>query len=252
MKTTVWGESRFPASFLGSEDADALVSTLLNISDLPAELIPRILGKTEGNPYFVEEVVRSLIEQGAVYGTEDCLCWKDGTTVEDITIPDSLHALLSSRIDRLDREVRATLQLAAVIGRSFYYQILNAISNSAVDSHLSALQRVELVSEAARLPELEYTFKHELARDATYSTILHRSRRELHRRVGEAIEALFPDKLEENAHRLAHHFAQAGDDERALKYYTMAADSAAGLYAHTETAAQYGRAIGRPPPGRVQ
>ena len=228
---------------LGSEDADALVSTLLNISDLPAELIPLILGKTEGNPYFVEEVVRSLIEQGAVYGTEDCLCWKDGTTVEDITIPDSLHALLSSRIDRLDREVRATLQLAAVIGRSFYYQILNAISNSAVDSHLSALQRVELVSEAARLPELEYTFKHELARDATYSTILHRSRRELHRRVGEAIEPLFPDKLEENAHRLAHHFAQAGDDERALKYYTMAADSAAGLYAHTETAAQYGRAI---------
>ncbi len=93
------------------------------------------------------------------------------------------------------------------------------------------------------MPELEYIFKHELARDAAYSSVLRRKRRELHRDVGEAIEALFPDNLEENAYRLAYHFAEAGDDERAVKYYTMAADSAAEIYANAEAAAHYGRAI---------
>jgi class 3 adenylate cyclase len=226
---------------LGSEDADALVSALLNIADLPEELRKLILRKAEGNPYFVEEVVRSLIDQGIVYRTEDGLRWKASTSVEDITIPDSLHAVLASRLDRLDQEVRSTLQLAAVIGRSFYHRILNAMSDSAVavDKHLSALQRVELVRETARVPELQYIFKHELARDAAYGTILHRRRRDLHRRVGEAIEDLFPDKLEENAHRLAYHFAQVGDDERALKYYAMAADSASGVNANTEAAGHY-------------
>ena len=112
-----------------------------------------------------------------------------------------------------------------------------------MDKHLSALQRVELVRETARLPELEYIFKHELARDAAYSSILRRKRRELHRHVGDAIEALFPDALEANAHRLAYHFAEAGDDGRAVKYYTVAAESAAEIYANAEAAAHYGRAI---------
>ena len=230
---------------LGSVDADALVSALLNIADLPAELRQLILRKAEGNPYFVEEVVRSLIDQGIVYRTEDGLRWKASTRVEDIAIPNGLHALLASRLDRLDRDVRSTLQLAAVIGRSFHHRILNAMSDSAVavDKHLSALQRVELVRETARIPELEYIFKHELARDAAYGSILHRRRRELHRSVGEAIEALFPDKLEENAHRLAYHFAQVGDDERVLKYYAMAAESASGVNANAEAAGHYGRAI---------
>ena len=129
-------------------------------------------------------------------------------------------------------------------GRSFYYRILEAISDSAVgvDRHLSVLQRVELVWETSRLPELEYIFKHELARDAAYSSILQRKRRELDRHVAQAIEALFPDNLEGSAHRLAHHFAEAGDDQLAVNYYTMAAESAAEIYANAEAAAHYGRA----------
>ena len=230
---------------LGAEEADDLVSALLNIADLPPELRQLIARKAEGNPYFVEEMVRSLIDDGVLYRTDDGLRWKANASVEDIDIPDSLQGLLLARIDRLERDVRATMQLAAVIGRSFYYRILTTISESAVavDQHLSALQRVELVKETVRMPELEYIFKHELARDAAYSSILRRKRRELHRHVGEAIEALFPDDLEDNAHRLAYHFAEAGDDDRAVKYYTMAAESAAEIYANAEAAAHYGRAI---------
>ena len=230
---------------LGEEEADDLVSALLSISDLPPQLRHLIASKAEGNPYFVEEVVRRLIDDGVLYHTDDGLRWTARSSVEDIDIPDSLQGLLLARIDRLEGDVRATLQLAAVIGRSFYYRILDAISDSAVavDRHMSTLQRVELVREASRLPELEYIFKHELARDAAYSSILRRTRREQHRHVGEAIEALFPDNLERNAHRLAYHFAEAGDDGRAVRYYTMAAESATEIYANAEAAAHYGRAI---------
>ncbi|MBI4219035.1 MAG: AAA family ATPase [Chloroflexi bacterium] len=230
---------------LDAQDTDQLVSALLKIADLPPELRQLILRKTEGNPYFVEEIVRTLIEQDVVYQTDDGLHWKTATRVEDIAIPDSLQALLMARIDRLDRETRATLQLASVIGRSFYYRVLKSISDSAMalDKHLLSLQRVELVREANLLPELLYMFKHELARDAAYSSILNRNRREFHRRVAEAIEALFPDKLEENAHRLAQHFETAGDFGRAMKYYTMAGEAAAGMSANVEAAGHYGRAI---------
>jgi class 3 adenylate cyclase len=230
---------------LDATKTDDLVSALLQIADLPGELRSLILRKTEGNPYFVEEIVRTLIDGGVVVQSRDGLHWKAATRVEDIKIPDTLQALLVARIDRLDRETRATLQLASVIGRSFYYRVLQKLSDSAIalDRHLEALALVELVREASRLPELEYMFKHELARDAAYGSILNRARRDLHRRVAQAIEALFPDKLEENAHRLAQHFEASGDAERAGRYYEMAGQAAEGLSANVESAAHYQRAV---------
>ena len=122
---------------------------------------------------------------------------------------------------------------------------MDAISDpaGALDKHLVALQRVELVLEWARTPELQYIFKHDLARDAAYGSILHRRRREFHRSVGEAIERLFPDNLEENAHRLAHHFAESGDYDRALRFYTIAGESAAAIFANAEAAVHFSHAI---------
>jgi class 3 adenylate cyclase len=230
---------------LGDDDTDALVLALLRIPDLPADLRQLIAHKAEGNPYFVEEVVRTLIEQGVIYRTEGGLRWNGDTDVADIAIPDSLQALLMARIDRLDEETKSTLQMASVIGRSFYYRILQAISDSALalDKHLRSLERVELLREAGRMPELEYIFKHELARDAAYATILNRKRRAFHLQVAEAIEQLFAGRLEEHAHRLAQHFEQAGDDQRAMKYFEMAADVAAAIHAHAEGAAHYARAL---------
>jgi predicted ATPase len=150
-----------------------------------------------------------------------------------------------ARIDRLDEQTKSTLQTASVIGRSFYYRILETISDSAIalDKQLGSLERAELLREAGRTPELEYIFKHDLARDAAYGSILNRKRREVHRRVAEAIERLFPERLEEHAHRIAQHFALAGDDEKALKYYAMAGEAAAGLYAGAEGAAHFAGAI---------
>ncbi|MHA1560228.1 MAG: ATP-binding protein [Alphaproteobacteria bacterium] len=230
---------------LDEGDTDTLISSLLNVTNLPPELHRLILRKTDGNPYFVEEVVRSLVDQGIVHQTADGLQWDETKDIESVKIPDSLHALLMARIDRLDQEAKSTLQMASVIGRSFYFRILEAISDSgiAVDRHLSSLERVELLREAGRNPELEYIFKHELARDAAYATILNRKRAEFHLRVAEAIESLFPDRLEENAHRLAQHFKLGGDRERALKYFEMAANVADRIDAKEEGVEHYKSAL---------
>jgi class 3 adenylate cyclase len=251
-KIKLKAETDFPHNYteimlqpLGASDTDALVSALLNIAELPEELRQTILRKSDGNPYFVEEIVRTLIDRGVVYQTADGLRWKAAASVRDISIPDTLMGLLLARMDRLDQEARSTLQLASVIGRTFYHRVLKAISDSALalDRHLVALQRVELVREAGRRPELEYIFKHELTRDAAYSSILLRRRRELHQQVGEAMEVLFAGSLEEHAHRLAQHFTAAGDHRRALTYRVMAGEVAAGLYANVEAAAHYAGAL---------
>lgn len=245
-------ESEYPHRYeeivlqpLGAEDTDALVSALLNITDLPQDLHELILRKTDGNPYFVEEVVRTLIEQGAVMKTDSGLQWKPGTKVADIPIPDSLQALLMARIDRLDEQTKSTLQAASVIGRAFYYRILENISDSALvlGKQMLSLERAELLREAGRVPELEYMFKHDLARDAAYGSILNRKRREFHKRVAQAMETIFHDRLEEHAHRLGQHFALAGEHNRAMHYFTMAGEAAAALHATTESAAHFGQAL---------
>lgn len=230
---------------LDDHDTDALVSALLRIADLPSEVHQLILRKADGNPYFVEEIVRTLIEQGAVVETEDGRRWNAGAKVADLAIPDSLQALLMARIDRLDEEAKATLQMASVIGRTFYYRVLQAISDSAMalDKDLHSLERVELLREAGRQPELEYIFKHELARDAAYATILNRKRREFHLRVAKAMETIFADHLEGQAHRLAQHFELAHQDEEAKRFYLMAAETAADLHANAEADSHLAHAL---------
>ena len=230
---------------LSISESGKLVDNLLTISDLPEELRQLVLRKSEGNPFFLEEVVRVLIDHGVVQRDESGLRWKAAASYEEIEIPDNLQALLLARIDRLEKDTRRTLQLASVIGRSFYHRVLQAIAAavSDLDRQLVTLQRVELIRELGRRPELEYIFRHELTRDAAYQSILRRQRRQFHRAVGEAIEQLFPDRLEEEAHLLAYHFAEAGDLERGLRYYTLAGDKAARLYANTEASQHYRHAL---------
>jgi class 3 adenylate cyclase/tetratricopeptide (TPR) repeat protein len=230
---------------LSAESNHLLVDNLLEIADLPPKIHELILQKAEGNPFFVEEIVRTLIESDVVVRDESGTRWRAAVKVEDISIPDNLQALLAARIDRLDQDLRQTLQLASVIGRSFYHRVLQWAMEvkASLDEHLTTLERVELILVAAQMPELEYTFRHELTRDVAYQSILRRHRRQFHHRVGEALESLFPDRLEELAPRLGFHFYEGRDDERALKYYTLAGDAAARLYANTEAANHYGRAL---------
>lgn len=230
---------------LNSDESALLVNHLLTIADLPSAIRQLILNKAEGNPFFVEEIIRALIDEGVIERDEAGSRWVSTRSVTDIDLPDNLQALLVSRIDRLDHEFRRTLQLASVIGRSFLHRILASIVDAVdvLQTHLNALQRVELIYEARRVPELEYAFLHELTRDAAYHTILRSRRKEFHLRVGEAIESLYEGRLEEEAHRLARHFREAEDEDRAVRYYVMAGNRAAGIFANAEAIQHYRAAL---------
>lgn len=251
-KTKLHAETAYPHRLtqielqpLSTNESGELIDGLLTVSELPEELRRLIMEKSEGNPFFVEELIRTLIDSGAIRRDETGLHWQAADKVEAVSIPDNLQALLISRIDRLDKEVRRTVQLASVIGRAFYYKVLEWIAETGerLRDDLNALQRVELIYEQTRVPELEYAFKHDLTRDAAYQSILRRERPKFHRQVGEAIEALFPDRLEEESPRLAYHYMEAKDEEKALKYYTQAGNMARRLSAYSEAITHYSRAL---------
>ncbi|MDX1614092.1 MAG: adenylate/guanylate cyclase domain-containing protein [Candidatus Promineifilaceae bacterium] len=235
--------------------SDELVNRLLVVAELPEGLRARILERAGGNPFFVEEVVRTLIEKGAVVAEERVLngarqrVWR---AVEDgaaLDIPDTLQGLLAARLDRLDSEARHIVQLAAVIGRSFYQRVLTALGQDEdlptgeVEAHIGRLVRLEMIQEAARVPEVEYKFRNPLTQEIAYRTILRKRRQEFHRRVGGALEKLFPERLAELAPRLAFHFAEGQQADKALAYFTLAADSAFRLSALEEALANYERAL---------
>ncbi len=221
---------------LGTDHTNELIDELLQIKDIPQEARNLVLGKAEGNPYFVEEVVRWFVDQEMVHQTVNGLEWNEASNITDATIPDSVQALLMARMDRLSADAKDTLQLASVIGRAFYHRILGKISDSSLelDMQLTTLESHEMIQTQRDKNELQYMFKHELARDAAYSSILLRRRRSLHLRVAEAMESVFEDSLEDNAHRLGYHFSVAKDHERAMKYFEMATDIADGMNAKTE------------------
>jgi len=245
-------ETRYPHRYteinlspLSSEYSADLVGNLLEISDIPPALSGMILEKSEGNPFFVEELIRTLIDSGVVVRDESGEHWRATAEIENITVPDNLQALLTARIDRLDRDIRQTVQLASVIGRTFYFRVLEVIADvqDVLNDHLNTLQRVELIMERARIPEIEFMFRHDLTRDAAYNSILKRKRAKFHLRVGEAIEEIFPERLEEEAHLLAYHYREAKEDEKALNYYTVAGNAARRLSAYTEAIDHYSHAL---------
>jgi tetratricopeptide (TPR) repeat protein len=149
-----------------------------------------------------------------------------------------------ARLDRLDEDARRTLQVAAVIGRAFAKRVLKAVCDPAIDldRQLNVLQRGDVIRESARMPEQEFIFRYGLMQEVTYQSILIKQRRVLHRQIGETLEALYADRLEEHAALLAQHF-DAGGDPRAAHYYRVSGDVAARLYANTEALAHYTRAL---------
>ncbi len=228
---------------LSPDESESLVDGLLAVSELPREVVDAIGGRAEGNPFFLEEVIRTLIERGSLRRRDGS--WTLAGDPGDLAIPDSVQALLTARIDRLEEGPRHLLQAASVIGRSFSFPVLERVrgdEGAAIEPDLVRLERADLITEVARLPERDYEFRHALTREAAYSSILLRTRRDLHRRAGEAIEELYADRLEEWAPVLGLHFFEA-DDPRALAYYTTAGDAAARLYANDEAAGFYARAI---------
>ena len=230
---------------LSSVESTQLVHNLLKMDDLPPRLREGILQKAEGNPFFLEEVVRELIDLGALVRDKATGRWRITAKVEQVSIPDTLQGVIMARIDRLDEEVKQVLKLAAVIGRIFFHRVLQNVADHEreLDRHLATLQNLEIVREKSRAPELEYIFKHALVQEATYESILLQRRRELHRRVGEGIEMLFGVHLDEFYGLLAYHYTRAEDWEKAQEYLFKAGDQAGKVAADAEALEHYRRAL---------
>jgi class 3 adenylate cyclase/tetratricopeptide (TPR) repeat protein len=223
---------------LGIDQTQALLNNLLGINSLPQSIQDLIIRKAEGNPFFVEEMIRSLIETKQIVHENGG--WKALRSDANISLPNTLRGVLSARIDRLAETPKHVLQNAAVIGRLFDLRILRRLTdlNGGLDPHIQYLQDVSLIQALLE----EYAFRHVLIQEATYESILIKKRAELHRRIGEALEELHTDRVEEFAPLIAHHFYSAGDD-RALKYDLLAGEKSARLYANAEAAVHFQRAL---------
>ena len=227
-----------PLEPLPAEQAGVLLTNLLGAGGLPENLRASILERAEGNPFFVEELIRSLIETGQLIRENSH--WRAGNPKGAIALPDNLRGVLGARIDRLPQATKHVLQVAAVIGRAFDPAVLQRLTggNGGLEAHLLTLREASLVEPL----EAEYAFRHVLIQESAYDSILLKYRKSLHRQIGEILEEVHAARLEEFAPLLAYHYHSAGDP-RSLKYDLLAGEKAYRLYANAEAAAHFGRAL---------
>lgn len=228
---------------LGRDHCAALIQNLLNVPGLPASLQERVIRRTEGNPFFIEEVVQSFIDEGAVEVKEDG--FRITEKIHSIVIPETVQEILMSRIDKIDEETRSLLKVASVIGRNFFYKILAEVAKSTkeIDGRLLFLKEIQLIKERRRLEELEYLFKHALVQEVVYGSVLVTKRKELHLRVAESIESVFAHKLHEFYGVLAYHYSSGENLEKAEEYLVKSGEEALKAAASSEAIYYYQEAL---------
>jgi class 3 adenylate cyclase/tetratricopeptide (TPR) repeat protein len=234
-----WGAktyySQITLNRLSNRESLGMIRALLGAENIEEDLAGLILEKAEGVPFFIEEFVRSLQESGAV-NKSDGRCHLGGD-ITQVLIPETLHDLLMSRVDRLPEGAKEILQIGSVIEREFSWDLLKAVSDPdemEVLSQLSHLKEAELIFERGIFPQANYIFQHAMTRELVYNSLLDDKRRAYHLAVGEAMEKIFSDRLDEYSPMLALHFTQGGESERGYAYHHKAGKLAAGSYANRE------------------
>jgi class 3 adenylate cyclase len=229
-----------PLGPLPEEAASQLAETLVPGGKLDQWTQRALVQRAEGNPLYLEELLRALIESGAL---ERRRSWTLTVSHQEL-LPPALEALLVARIDRLPPEARTLVQVAAAIGREFPVRVLQRVTGTdGMEGHVAVLLRADIIREFRRYPELEYTFKHGLLQEAALSTLPPPTRRELYGRVAEAYEEIFSGSIEEHLPRLAHYYALGRDHSKALVYLERAAERAASLDARDQAAELWSRAL---------
>jgi len=212
-----------------------LVQSILEEGEAIPELRELILSKAAGNPLFLEEFTHTLLENGSIQRTNGqyVLIRK----ASDIQVPDTIQGLIAARMDRLEESLKRIMQVASVIGREFAYRILQAIMGvqEELESRLLNLQGLEFIYEKSLFPELEYIFKHALTQEVAYNSLLLKRRKEIHQRIGEAIEELYSDRLEEFYETLSYHYKQGESFDKAVDYLIKSGEKSRDRYALEES-----------------
>jgi predicted ATPase len=228
---------------LDASNTENIVKSVTKAARLPKGLGELIYERTGGNPFFIEEVCYSLIEAGALVVKNEEVTLNQ--SLEKLSLPDTVQAIIRARLDRLDRNAKEALRLGSVIGRVFSQRVLERISSAKAElsESLETLKALEMIQQIQVLPEAEYTFRHVLTQTVAYESLLLQRRKEIHGAIGLAIEELYSQRLEEQAPILAYHYIRSDQQKKAIEYALLAGDQAAGLYANTEAATYYEQAF---------
>ena len=234
-----------PLAPLSLGESSQMIGKMLQDEALSVRVRELIIQKAGGNPLYVEEVIRSLIDSHVLEWSGAEGKWKAAQQIDLSYIPDTIQGLIAARLDRLGDEVKRLLRIAAVIGQTFPYAVLRAVAPEFrhLDAQLLELQQVEMITAQRGKPELEYNFKHALVQEVVYASLTLQKRKELHHHVGRAMEELYAERLDEFYVLLAYHYAQSETWEKAQHYLLKAGDQAGRLAADTEALTIYEEAI---------
>ena len=228
---------------LSPAEGRALMASTLGDDPRTRRIQEVILAKADGNPFFIEEVMRTLIDTRVLVPGRTPGGWS--VQGQDIVIPDTIEGVVMARVDRLDDRLKEVLSIAAIVGRSFLYRVLRAVTSSdtEIDAPLARLAAIAFVEEMRAAPELAYLFKHALAHEAIYGSMLHDKRRRLHARVAQCLERLYADRMQLMSGVLAFHYARAELWPKALHYLLEAANASSQIAADDEALAHYEDAV---------
>ncbi|MEE9284316.1 MAG: AAA family ATPase, partial [Dehalococcoidia bacterium] len=229
------------------QDAVSAMLRALSGQEPPKPLVDAVYGETEGNPFFVEEVFQHLAEEGKLFDAHGR--WRTDLEVSELDVPEGVRLVIGRRLERVGEECRRVLTSAAVIGRGFSFELLEALGEVDTDALLDAIdeaERAQLIAAAEDGPEARFRFAHELIRQTLVSGLSLPRRQRLHLRVAEAIERAYSRAPEEHAADLAHHLFQAGaaaDAEKTARYLTLAGEQAFSTAAFEDALRHYEDAL---------
>ena len=228
---------------LQRESSTEMVNAILSDSKVVPELIEFITSKAGGNPLFVEELIKSLLESGLIQRKD--YQYIASRKVSQFKVPDTIQGIIASRIDRLEESTKQILQVASVIGREFTFRILQTTIGIEADfkPHLRELERLEFISKNRLSPMLEYTFKHALIHEVAYSSLLHKKRKEIHEKTGEAVESLYSESIEKYYEFLAYQYGSSANTDKAIEYLSLANEKVAKASAMKEARVYFDKAM---------
>jgi tetratricopeptide (TPR) repeat protein len=220
---------------LSPSEAQDMLESLLKTETIPSDLKRLVQQKAQGNPFYLEELVNSLIESETLI--RDNGNWKITKPITESEISPTIHGLISGRLDRLEKETKRILQEASVIGRAFLYDILKRISEleDRIDKGLSTLERLDLIRARSLAPDLEYMFKHPLTQEVVYNSLLKKDRQGIHEQIAFVMEQIFQDRLPEFYETLAFHFKQGQSLHKAVDYLVKSGEKSLERFAVEES-----------------
>jgi len=220
---------------LSPSEAQIMVESLLKTRTIPKDLRRFIQENVEGNPFYLEEVINTLIESGTLI--RDNGTWSISQPISQSDMPSTIHGIISARLDHLEKESKRILQEASVIGRAFLYEILKRCTQlkEQLDRHLTGLERLDLIHARSLQPDLEYVFKSALTQEVVYDGLLRKERQAIHERIAQVIEQLFQDRLPEFYETLAFHFKKGLSVPKAVDYLVKSGEKSLARYAVEES-----------------